>query len=168
MIASDTVLSKLNLNIKRGDFVVVVGPVGAGKTSLLMSMLSELPLSHGSMYMPSDLRRSTSYVGQTPYIQSGTVADNITFGASMNADKFKRVCKACALDTDIRALSNAELTLVGEKGVTLSGGQRARVALARAAYAQASLVLLDDPLSAVDPHVSALLIDNVIMADVNE
>jgi ATP-binding cassette subfamily C (CFTR/MRP) protein 4 len=168
MIASDTVLSNLNLMVKRGDFVVVVGPVGAGKTSLLMSMLSELPLSNGSLYMPSDIQRSTSYVGQTPYIQSGTVRDNILFGKSMNTDKFKRVCKACALDTDIRALSNAELTLVGEKGVTLSGGQRARVALARAAYAQASLVLLDDPLSAVDPQVAALLVDNVIMADVNE
>jgi ATP-binding cassette, subfamily C (CFTR/MRP), member 4 len=165
---SSTVLSKLNITVQRGDFVIVIGPVGCGKTSLLMTLLNELPLETGTLFLHSDLRNSTAYVGQTPYIQSGTVADNITFGAAMNADRFKKVCKACALDTDIRALSNGELTLVGEKGVTLSGGQRARVALARAAYAQANFVLLDDPLSAVDPHVAASLVDNVITAGVQD
>ena len=163
-----TVLSKINVTVQRGDLVVVVGAVGSGKTSLLMSLLSELPLSSGAMYIHPELQSSTSYVGQTPYIQSGTIKDNIIFGLPMDTDRFNKVITACALDSDIRALSNGELTLVGEKGVTLSGGQRARVALARAAYAQANLVLLDDPLSAVDPSVSASLVDNVITADVEE
>ena len=166
--ATRSVLSGLNFKIKEGQLVMVVGPVGCGKTSLLMTLLSELPISTGSMYVSPDLVSSSSFVSQTPYIQSGSVSENILFGKERNDAHFRRVVKSCALDKDIQALSNGERTLVGEKGVTLSGGQRARVALARACYAQAKFVLLDDPLSAVDPHVASALMENVITASITK
>ena len=159
------VLSKINISIPKNSLVMVVGPVGSGKTSLLMSMLSELPITQGSLYIDPLLQESTAFVGQTPYIQSGSVIDNILFGSTKNKKLLQKVLTSCDLNKDLSQLSNGDRTLVGEKGVTLSGGQRARVALARATYAQADFVLLDDPLSAVDPHVASLLMSNVITAD---
>ena len=162
------VLSSLKFSLRRGTLAMVVGPVGSGKTSLLMTLLHELPVARGSLRVKPSLRASSAFVGQQPYVQSGTVLENILFGLPHDDARFRRVLRSCALGPDIRGLSNGERTLVGEKGVTLSGGQRARIALARACYARARFVLLDDPLSAVDPHVASALMDDVICASVEE
>ena len=104
---------------------------------------------------------TVSYASQDPWVFSGSVRQNIVFNADFNADLYARTVRACALDRDLASWEHGDHTLVGEKGVALSGGQRARVNLARALYREADVYLLDDPLSAVDAHVAAQLFDSI-------
>ena len=159
----ELVLRNVSLTAKRGELVILCGPVGSGKSSALMALLGELPPSDpSSLHVARD--QSIAYCAQEPHIVSGTVEENILFGRAKDKKLFRRVVQACALDVDLKSMSNGERTIVGEKGVTVSGGQKARIALARAVYASADLVLLDDPLSAVDPHVASKLVNDVICA----
>lgn len=103
-----------------------------------------------------------AYSQQIPWIMSDTIRENILFGQPYNNESYNAVIKACALDTDFHAMPAGDLTEVGERGVSLSGGQKARLSLARAAYSHAAVVLLDDPLSAVDPKVGRILFDRCI------
>ncbi len=118
-----------------------------------MAILGEIPQIKGDI----EVNGSVFYVSQEPWIFSATVKDNILFGKPYDRDRFKEVIEACVLEEDIRHLKYHEDTFIGEKGVNLSGGQRARISLARALYANADIYLLDDPLSAVDPNVAARL-----------
>ncbi|ORY02314.1 P-loop containing nucleoside triphosphate hydrolase protein [Basidiobolus meristosporus CBS 931.73] len=145
------VLRDLSFSLGHSELLAVVGPVGAGKTSLCMGILNELHLDHGSMYLAPSIR--IAYAAQSPWLFAGTIKENILFGAAYEPLRFAKVIQACQLESDFLILSNGENTLIGERGVTLSGGQKARVALARAVYQKADLYILDDPLSAVDPHV---------------
>ncbi|EOD20588.1 multidrug resistance-associated protein, ABC superfamily [Emiliania huxleyi CCMP1516] len=148
----------LHLSATGGQLVGVAGAVGSGKSSLLAALLGDMPCSRGSV----QLRGGIAYAAQTPFLLSATVRDNILFGKPYDADRFARVVKACQLLPDLDSLPFGELTLLGDKGVALSGGQRARVTLARAVYSDAQVVLLDDPLAACDPTVAQRLMQRVI------
>ncbi|KAJ3108985.1 Multidrug resistance-associated protein 4 [Phlyctochytrium planicorne] len=153
------VLQNINLTVKKGELVAIIGPVGCGKSSLLNAILGEMDTPTKSLLsiFPSTTR--FGYCTQQPYILPGSLQDNILFGLPYNASKFLQTLKACALDRDLERFPDREKTMVGEKGVTLSGGQRARLALARAVYADAEVYLLDDPLSAVDSQVGRHLFE---------
>ncbi|WAR19116.1 MRP7-like protein [Mya arenaria] len=145
-----------------GQFVGVIGKVGSGKSSLLSSILAEMHRVRGHIRV-SDLDLGFAVATQEPWIQHATVKDNILFGRQFNSRKYERIIDACALTEDLKTLPAGDLTEVGENGVTLSGGQKARVALARAVYQNKDVYLLDDPLSAVDAHVAQHLYQKCIM-----
>lgn len=121
-------------------------------------MLGELPVKSGKV----TVNGSISYAAQEPWIFSGTVRNNILFGQIYDQKRYNDIVKCCALAQDFEQLPNGDKTFVGDRGASLSGGQRARISLARAMYKTASIYLLDDPLSAVDAHVSKHLFDEVI------
>lgn len=151
-------LKNLNLDVKPGRLVAVVGAVGSGKSSLMSALLGEMHRKKGFI----NIQGSLAFVPQQAWIQNATLRDNILFGSPLEEKQFWQVIDACALAPDLKLLAGAELTEIGEKGINLSGGQKQRVSLARAAYSQADIYLLDDPLSAVDSHVGKHLFDKVI------
>ncbi|KIH68024.1 hypothetical protein ANCDUO_01649 [Ancylostoma duodenale] len=107
------------------------------------------------------MRGKVAYVPQVPWIQNMTVRDNIIFGKPLDKNRYNQVLNACALKTDLKSLTNGDMTEIGEKGINLSGGQKARISLARAVYQDCDIYLLDDPLSAVDAHVGKHIFENV-------
>uniref|UniRef100_A0A3Q1JDU2 Uncharacterized protein n=1 Tax=Anabas testudineus TaxID=64144 RepID=A0A3Q1JDU2_ANATE len=145
-------LHSLNLHITKGSLVVVVGKVGCGKSSLLAALTGEL-------------NRETGFglASQEPWIQHASVRDNILFGKDYDPAFYQAVIEACALSDDLSILPNGDKTEVGENGVTLSGGQKARLALARAVYMDKDIYLLDDPLAAVDADVAEHLMQKCII-----
>ncbi|KAL4456646.1 hypothetical protein ABPG74_000753 [Tetrahymena malaccensis] len=147
------VLNNIDLNIKRGELVCIVGKVGSGKTSLLNCLLREIPIYKGYFNFSGKL----AYVEQEPYIFSNTVKDNILFGRQYDGELYQNVIKASCLEQDIKLFEFGDQTHIGERGVNISGGQKARISLARALYSQADIYLLDDPLSAVDSKVAKTL-----------
>ncbi|XP_058838490.1 probable multidrug resistance-associated protein lethal(2)03659 [Topomyia yanbarensis] len=153
--ATEYTLEGVNLHVQPGTLVAVIGPVGAGKSSLMHAILGELPLEGGSIKVSGEI----SYASQEPWLFSASVRQNILFGLPMDKDRYKRVVKTCALERDFQLFANGDKTIVGERGVSLSGGQKARISLARAVYRNAEVYLLDDPLSAVDAHVGRHLFD---------
>uniref|UniRef100_A0A3B3VC08 ABC-type glutathione-S-conjugate transporter n=1 Tax=Poecilia latipinna TaxID=48699 RepID=A0A3B3VC08_9TELE len=148
----------VSLDIKPGGLVAVVGAVGSGKSSLLSALLGEMHRTKGFI----NIQGSLAFVPQQAWIQNATLRDNILFGSPYEEQRFEDILEACALGPDLKLLSAGDLTEIGEKGINLSGGQKQRVSLARAAYSQADIFLLDDPLSAVDSHVGKHLFDKVI------
>lgn len=126
---------------------------------MLLALLGELRLCSGQV----SLKGSIAYVGQRPFIMNATLRDNVTFGLPFDIIKYQNTLQMCALGPDLDVLPSGDLTEIGERGINLSGGQRARVALARSVYADADVYLLDDPLSAVDAHVGQHLFDECIM-----
>lgn len=145
-----------SLEIHRGEFVLVVGAVGAGKSTLLAGLLNEVPMDTGTV----TIRGSVAYCNQVPWIMQGTVKDNILMGTAYDEERFQTVIDKCALVTDLAELKDGKDTLIGERGINLSGGQKARIGLARACYADAAVYMLDDPLSAVDMHVAKHLVSH--------
>ena len=127
-----------------------MGKVGCGKTSLLASLLGETHVLGGSL----SRRGRVAYVEQEPCIFSDSVRNNILFGLPLNEDRLNDVLRVCQLEEDLTQMVNGLDTEIGERGVNISGGQRARISLARACYSDADIYLLDDPLSAVDPRVA--------------
>jgi ATP-binding cassette subfamily C (CFTR/MRP) protein 1 len=150
----------VNLRCAPGSFTLVVGPVGAGKSTLLSGLICEATRTHGMARVAG----SVAYAGQSPWVLNRTLRENVVFVARFRADWYAAVMHACALDVDAGVLSHGDDTLIGDAGVTLSGGQRARVALARAVYADADVYLLDDVLSAVDAHVGAHIWAHCVVA----
>uniref|UniRef100_A0A4W6CQC3 ATP-binding cassette, sub-family C (CFTR/MRP), member 2 n=1 Tax=Lates calcarifer TaxID=8187 RepID=A0A4W6CQC3_LATCA len=148
----------VSLDIKPGRLVAVVGAVGSGKSSLMSALLGEMHSTKGFI----NIQGSLAFVPQQAWIQNATLRDNILFGSPHEERRFQEVIQACALGPDLELLAGGDLTEIGEKGINLSGGQKQRVSLARAAYSQADIYLLDDPLSAVDSHVGKHLFDKVI------
>lgn len=144
-----TNLIDLNIDIKPGELVVVVGPVGAGKTCLLYALLNEIERISGQCLLSG----SSSYHPQESWCFSGTIKDNILLGSRFEEKRYQKVIDVCALKRDFELFPAGDRTRIGEKGYKLSGGQKARLTLARAVYNQADIYLLDDPLSAVDPAV---------------
>lgn len=151
-------LSNLNFDVSQGELLAVIGAVGSGKSSLLMSILGELPLTKGQI----TVRGKIGYASQQAWIYNSSLQQNIIFGSEYDESRYSEVIKACALQKDIDLLADGDMTLVGERGVSLSGGQRARVNLARAVYADADIYIMDDPLSAVDADVGRHLFDKCI------
>jgi ATP-binding cassette subfamily C (CFTR/MRP) protein 5 len=128
-------LKNINLEIKRGSLLGVSGSVGSGKSSLISSILGELVKTKGKML----IRGSVAVVPQQAWIYSDTLQENILFGSPMNKQKYDKVLDICSLRNDIASFGNGDLTIVGERGVTLSGGQKARLNVARAVYADKSI-----------------------------
>ncbi|NXN15001.1 MRP7 protein, partial [Indicator maculatus] len=151
-----------NLSVKKGTLLGVVGKIGSGKSSLLAAITGELIKQGGRVYI-CDLERGFGLATQEPWIQSTTVRENILFGREYDARLYKEVVEACALSDDLNILPAGDQTEVGENGVTLSGGQKARIALARAVYQEKELYLLDDPLAAVDAEVANHLMQKCIL-----
>ncbi|TYH16570.1 hypothetical protein ES288_A05G126600v1 [Gossypium darwinii] len=158
------VLNHVTLSLPKGLLVAVVGEVGSGKSSLLNSILGEMRLVFGSIYSSG----SVAYAPQVPWILSGTIRDNILFGKNLDSQRYADVLEACALDVDISLMAGRDLAYIGEKGTNLSGGQRARLALARAMYQGSDVYLLDDILSAVDAHVAKWILQNAILGPLVE
>ena len=140
------ILQDITFSTAPQSLTVITGPVGSGKSTLLSAIAGEISEVSGTITFPG----SFVYVPQTPWIFSGTIRENILFGQPHDETKYTRVIEACALTKDIQRFPDYDQTVVGERGEVLSGGQQARVSLARAVYADADLYLLDDPLSAVD------------------
>uniref|UniRef100_A0A3Q3L1J3 ATP-binding cassette, sub-family C (CFTR/MRP), member 2 n=1 Tax=Mastacembelus armatus TaxID=205130 RepID=A0A3Q3L1J3_9TELE len=151
-------LRNVSLDIKPGRLVAVVGAVGSGKSSLMSAVLGEMHCTKGFV----NIKGSLAFVPQQAWIQNATLRDNILFGSPHEDKRLQEVVEACALVPDLELLPGGDLTEIGEKGINLSGGQKQRVSLARAAYSQADIYLLDDPLSAVDSHVGKHLFDKVL------
>ncbi|EGR34817.1 ABC transporter [Ichthyophthirius multifiliis] len=152
------VLKNINIHIQKGYFYGIVGKVGSGKTSFLQLLLEEMP------YFKGQIRKkgTVAYVEQEPYIFSGKFIDNVTFGKQFDKQLYDDVINVCQLKNDINQFINKDQTEIGERGVTLSGGQKVRLSLARALYSQSDIYLLDDPLSAVDSKVAKKIYDKCI------
>ncbi|XP_032773586.1 multidrug resistance-associated protein 4 [Rattus rattus] len=157
-------LQGLSFTARPGELLAVVGPVGAGKSSLLSAVLGELPPTSGLVSVHGRI----AYVSQQPWVFSGTVRSNILFGRKYEKERYEKVIKACALKKDLQLLEDGDLTVIGDRGATLSGGQKARVNLARAVYQDADIYLLDDPLSAVDAEVGKHLFQLCICQTLHE
>ncbi|KAI7871902.1 multi drug resistance-associated protein MRP [Spinellus fusiger] len=151
-------LKNIDLQVCKSHLTAVVGRVGAGKSSLMNALLGDMVRVEGEVV----LRGSVAYVPQQPWIMNATLRDNIVFGHRWDSVFYDKVIEACSLKSDIKILSSGDQTEIGERGINLSGGQKARISLARAIYARADIYLLDDPLSAVDAHVGRYIFDHVI------
>ncbi|XP_043656318.1 probable multidrug resistance-associated protein lethal(2)03659 isoform X2 [Drosophila teissieri] len=162
--STDHTLDNISLKFKPRQLVAVIGPVGSGKSSLIQAVLGELNPDSGSVKVNGTL----SYASQEPWLFTGTVRQNILFGLPMDKHRYRTVVKRCALERDFELLPYADKTIVGERGASLSGGQKARISLARAVYRKADIYLLDDPLSAVDTHVGRHLFDQCMRGFLRE
>ena len=184
-------LKDIDIDVKKGQFVVIIGETGAGKTTLLNSMIGEL------IYMPDqvikevgDLKRdikegelryledallstdltgkspvkvtgSTGYCEQQAWIQNGKLRENVLFGSDFDKKRYVETIMACQLEPDLAIMPAGDLSEIGEKGINLSGGQKARVALARAIYKRPDVLIMDDPISALDANVRKQIFDQV-------
>ncbi|XP_023235791.1 multidrug resistance-associated protein 4-like isoform X1 [Centruroides sculpturatus] len=152
-------LNGISLNMQSGELLIVIGPVGSGKTSLLMSLLGEIPITSGEV----SVKGKISYASQESWVFNATIKENILFGEEYQEDKYKEILHITALEKDISLFPKGDLTIVGERGVIMSGGQKARINLARALYLDADIFLLDDPLSAVDVPVAKHIFEKCII-----
>ena len=158
--SADVQLENLSSSIKKGALICVVGSVGSGKSTLINSLLGETDLKAGTFHMAPG--QTIGYTSQEPFILNATVKDNILFGKPFDDKWYREVLKACCLLPDLQIFVEGDMTMIGERGITLSGGQKARICLARATYARPTLVLLDDPLSALDSDTGAKIYKNLL------
>ncbi|EPT00314.1 hypothetical protein FOMPIDRAFT_1023884 [Fomitopsis schrenkii] len=156
-----------DLLFRKGCINLIIGPTGSGKSSLLMALLGEMH------YMPAgpdsffNLPRTggVAYAAQESWVQNETIRDNILFGAPFEEERYQKVIEQCALKRDLELFAAGDKTEVGEKGITLSGGQKARITLARAIYSKAHTLLLDDVLAALDVHTSKWIVEKCFKGD---
>ncbi|KAK5656320.1 hypothetical protein OQA88_4700 [Cercophora sp. LCS_1] len=152
-------LQDLTFEIGRNELVAVIGTVGSGKTSLLAALAGDMRKTSGEVILGA----SRAFCPQYAWIQNTSLRENILFGKEMDKRWYDEVIKACALQPDLDMLPNHDLTEIGERGITISGGQKQRLNIARAIYFDADIILMDDPLSAVDAHVGRHIFDNAIL-----
>ncbi|KAI8898763.1 P-loop containing nucleoside triphosphate hydrolase protein [Globomyces pollinis-pini] len=151
-------LKDLNLSLKDGSLLAVVGTVGSGKSTLLSAILGDTYKIKGSV----TVRGTVAYVAQTAWIMNCTLRDNILFGLPYDAAFYDATIEACGLIPDMKQLVAGDMTEIGERGINLSGGQKQRIAIARAVYSRADIYLFDDALSAVDAHVGRHIFDKIL------
>lgn len=186
-------LKDLDINIEKGSFTVIIGATGAGKTTLLNSMIGELihvpdatckeigdytrGIKDGEQRAledelcnidltgksPITINGTTSFCEQQPWIQNGKLRENVLFGKEFEKRRYVETIMACQLEPDLEIMPAGDDTEIGEKGINLSGGQKARVALARAVYARPDVLFMDDPISALDAHVRKSIFDEVFV-----
>ncbi len=163
----DFVLKNIDIEVFDGELLCILGPTGAGKTLLLMAMLQEaakcLPSSTKECFpYHHPIVGSVAYAGQDQWIYTGTIRENILFGSDFDSERYSVVVKECGLEPDLKVLKHGDFTLVGSRGIKLSGGQKARVGLARLAYKDADVYLLDDPFSSLDSSTGRKIYNNLI------
>uniref|UniRef100_A0A7N2LT74 ABC-type xenobiotic transporter n=1 Tax=Quercus lobata TaxID=97700 RepID=A0A7N2LT74_QUELO len=151
--SSNPTLKDINLKVQHGMRVAVCGIVGSGKSSLFSCIPGEIPRIFGT----AKLCGTKAYVAQSPWIQSGKIEENIFFGKEMERMRYERVLQACSLKKDLEILSFGDQTVIGERGINLSGRQKQRIQIARALYQNTDIYLFDDPFSAVDAHTGSHL-----------
>ncbi|KAM6924039.1 ATP-binding cassette sub-family C member 5 [Xenentodon cancila] len=151
-------LHRIDLRIKRGALVGICGSIGSGKSSLLSALLGQMTLLEGKVAASGGF----AYVAQQAWILNDSLKENILFGNQFDSDKYNAVLEACCLLPDLSELPYGDMTEIGERGANLSGGQRQRVSLARALYSERPILLLDDPLSAVDACVGSHIFNKAI------
>lgn len=151
-------LNDLTLEVGRNELLAVIGTVGCGKSSLLSALAGDMRVTEGHVRMST----TRAFCPQYAWIQNTSVRNNILFGKDYDEDWYNQVIDACALAPDLDILPNGDQTEIGERGITVSGGQKQRLNIARAIYFNAELVLMDDPLSAVDAHVGRHIMDKAI------
>ncbi|MEW5311498.1 MAG: hypothetical protein WDW38_003208 [Sanguina aurantia] len=156
--AVEWTLKNINLTAAPGTLTMVVGSVGSGKSSLLSSLISYITKTSGSVGVGGKI----AYVPQTAWIMNDTLQENVLLGGVMVPARYQMALEVAQLGPDLELLPNGDLTEIGDRGITLSGGQKQRVSIARAVYADADVVLMDDPLSAVDSHVGRALFEKCI------
>lgn len=171
-------IKDLNLSFPVGKLSLITGPVGCGKTTLLLSLLGETNLlGSGSSFLPSPVVRVTgedpsilaetsAYCSQTPWLLSDSIRSNILFVLPYNEERYQTVLEVCALKPDLETMRAGDGEEVGERGSVLSGGQKARIALARAVYSSARYILLDDVLSAVDSHTAQHIYSRCLLGEI--
>lgn len=147
----------LNFEIKKGEFIMITGPIGTGKSSLLNAMAGSMRKTDGRIEVSGDL-----LMCGYPWIQNASVKDNIIFGSPFNKEKYDEVIRVCSLKADLDILPAGDMTEIGERGITLSGGQKARINLARSVYKRKDIYLFDDVLSAVDSRVGKHIMDECL------
>ena len=152
------ILQDIHFFVPSKSLTVITGPVGSGKSTLLSAIAGEISNASGTI----DYQGSVIYLPQTAWVFSGTIKENILFGQPFEESKYERIIDVCALKEDFQRLPDGDQTVVGERGEVLSGGQQARVSLARAVYADGDIYLLDDPLSAVDFKVGQHIFNKCI------
>lgn len=155
-----------DVTFRKGEVNLITGPTGSGKSSLLKALVGELyfePQPGSFFHLPR--QGGVSYAAQESWVLSGTIRENILFGSPYDEARYRKVIHDCALETDLKLFDDGDQTEIGEKGVTLSGGQKARITLARAIYAHTATVLLDDIFSALDTLTSRFILDNLFRGD---
>ena len=158
-------LSDLDLEIKKGELVAVLGETGSGKTCLtnaILNYLDFIPKSKNKKEVYNVVNGSISYASQNPWILNGTVRDNIIFYNELDIERYKKVLEICQLISELSQLPGGEMTEISSNGQNISGGQKARISLARAIYKDADIYLFDDPISSVDPINSEKIFKNVL------
>lgn len=179
IIPEEVTLKDITLRVKQGEFVCIIGEIGSGKSSLLNSLIGDLKYvsmkelranslrtSHwlrDSEKSPVTIRGSVGYVQQVPWIQNQSIRENILFGYEFDKERYEEAVRLCELERDLEQLPGGDLTEIGERGINISGGQKARVSLARAVYSDADIMLMDDPLSALDANVRKKIFLNCLL-----
>ena len=148
------------INILKGQVVSICGQVGSGKSTFLSTILGDIKRISGKA---TQLYGSIAFIPQVAWIYNATFRENILFGLPYDELKYNSVLELCALLPDVRQFDLGDQTYIGDKGINLSGGQKQRISIARAIYSDADIYLFDDPLSAVDAHVSQHLFHSLIM-----
>lgn len=156
--SATAVLNNLNVSFPPG-LTVIVGKVGTGKTALLQAVLGELDKRNGDVVVPDEM---IGYCAQSPWLQHMSIRENILFSSPLDEDRYKQVLDACALNPDLSNFKHGDLSDLGENGIGLSGGQKARVSLARAIYSPARTLLLDDPLAALDHNTAETIVNRLL------
>ena len=151
-------LQDMNFSIGRNELIAVIGSVGSGKSSLLAALAGDMRKTSGSVSMSAN----RAFCPQYAWIQNASVKENILFGKDYDKRWYEAVISACSLQPDLDVLPHGDLTEIGERGITLSGGQKQRLNIARAIYFNSDIILMDDPLSAVDSHVGRHMFDEAI------
>ncbi|CAG8551433.1 7291_t:CDS:10 [Funneliformis mosseae] len=175
---NEFIIKNLNIEFPMGEFSIICGPTGSGKSMLLMSLLRETHLVEGKIHFPRSptnpdtqdlntnnwiLPNGVALVSQQAWLLNDTIRDNILFGLPFDMLRYDQVVTMCSLVKDFEMFQDGDLTEIGEKGITLSGGQKQRVALARAVYSRAKHILMDDILSAVDAYTARYILNECIL-----
>jgi ABC-type multidrug transport system fused ATPase/permease subunit len=176
-------LRELNLQFPNNALSVISGPTGSGKSLLLAAILGEVDLLSGYIQVPKStgqpfdskataadwvIPTAIAFISQTPWIENATIKDNILFGLPFDPIRYEKVVEACALSQDLAIFEDGDETEVGAQGISLSGGQKWRLTLARAFYSRAGIIIMDDVLSALDAHVGKHIFDIAVMGELAE